>query len=234
MSEKNICAKQFAYILIVDNDKTFQESAIHSIGVPNCAIDVARDEDEAVHKALQHRPQLIVVKQHEPLNINVWTPPKPSAASLICRRARLTTAVRLVTHSDVAVTAHLAMIPDNKQSPMTPILQQRIAQLGLDRRLFSNPQQPILVRPKFVGQDWRKEWYLYCSRDQMTEFLSHHIPFLLGWVHLPLFSGIRIHDLGVVQKQGDVLMVRPPYYLSFNESRDQKVSCRIYSLSTFG
>ena|GEM_PF-3204251 len=226
MSEKSICAEPFAYILIVDNEKTLQESAIDTIRIPNCAIDVARDEDEAVQKALQHRPQLIVVKRHEPLNINVWNPPQPSAASRICRRAHLTTAVRLVTHSDVAVTAHWALVPDIKLPHMTPILQQRIEHMALDRRLFSNPQQPILVRPKFVGQDWRKEWYLYCSRNQMTEFLSHHIPFLLGWNPLPLFPGIRIHELGVAQKRGDVLMVRPPYYCGFNGPRDQ-VLCRL-------
>jgi CheY-like chemotaxis protein len=180
MSVKSNRTETFAYILIVESDKDLRESALNTITVPNCAVDTVRDEDEAVYKALQHRPQLIIVKRHEPLNINVWNPPQPSAASLICRRAHLTTAVRLVTHSDVAVTAQLALNPVHKLPSMTPILQQRIAHLALDRRLFSNPQQPILLRPKFVGQDWRKEWYLYCSRDQTTEFLSHHIQFLLG------------------------------------------------------
>src|SRR5262245_34982142 len=90
LSERSNCAERSAYILMVDNDKSLQESVIHTIKVPNCAIDVARDEDEAVQKALQHRPQLIVVKRHEPLNINVWNPPQPSAASRICRHAHLT------------------------------------------------------------------------------------------------------------------------------------------------
>src|SRR5215510_2687784 len=129
MSEVCSHTESFAYILVVESDETLRHSIPRSNAIQNCAIDVARDEDEAVYKALQHRPQLIIVKRHEPLNINVWSPPQPSTASLICRRAHLTTAVRLVTHSDVAVTAHLASIPENKLPPMTPILQQRIAHL---------------------------------------------------------------------------------------------------------
>jgi hypothetical protein len=220
MSEKSLHAEPFAYILIVENDKALRESA-KTLTLPNCAIDVAQDEDEAVSKALQHRPQLIVVRRHEPLKVDVWNPPQRSAASLICRRAHLTTGVRLVTHSDVAVTIHLGrpFISDNKTTTIAPSLQQRIDYLGLNRRLFSNPQQPILVRPKFVSQDWRKEWYLYCSRGQTMEFLSHHIPFLLGWtigVSSPPFSGFRIHGLGVAQKREDVLLVGPPYYCSFS------------------
>jgi hypothetical protein len=221
MSEKSIHAEPFAYILIVENDQALREDA-KTITIPNCALDVAQDEEEAVYKALQHRPQLIVVRRHEPLKIDVWNPPQHSVASLICRRAHLTTAVRLVTHSDVAMTIQLGrpFISDNKVPTINPSLQQRIDYLGLNRRLFSNPQQPILVRPKFVRQGWRKEWYLYCSRGQTMEFLSHHIQFLLGWtngVSSPPFSGFRIQELGVSQKREDVLMVGPPYYCSFGE-----------------
>jgi len=227
---------RFAYILIVECDKELRESALNTIDVPNCAVDTVQDEDEAVYKARQHRPQLIIVKRHEPLNINVWKPPRPSAASLICRRAHLSTAVRLVTHSDVAVTAHLALKPEDKLPPMTPSLQQRIEHMALDRHLFSNPQQPVLVRPKFVGQDWRKEWYLYCGREQTMEFLSHHIPFFLGWVDRstsPIFKYFRIHSLGATRMQDGVLMIKPPYYCSFRNfgNNQQALSSSISVLS---
>ncbi len=185
MSKESSRTEPFAYILIVESDKDLRESAIQTIAAPNCAVDVARDEDEAVHKAMQHRPQLIIVKRHEPLDIEVSNPPFSSVASRICRRAHLTRAVRLVTHSDVSITFH-----------------------GVVTIACSNPQLPILVRPQFMGQDWRKEWYLYCRRDKTVEYLSHHIPFWLG--------RRLVYNLGGIRKYGDVLLMRPPYSLRFN------------------
>jgi CheY-like chemotaxis protein len=182
MSEETSRTEPFAHILIVDSDKDLRESALNKISVPNCAVDVAMDEDEAVHKAQQHRPQLIIIERHEPLDVNLCAPLRTSAASSICRRAHLTRATRLVTHSDIAITFH-----------------------GTVTIACSNPQLPILVRPEFTGQDWRKEWYLYCGPDSIIKYLSHHIPYLLG--------RRLIHNLGGLQKYGNVLLIKPPYLL---------------------
>jgi hypothetical protein len=150
MSNENSGTESFAYILIVESDKDLRESALHTIKVPNCAVDVARDEDEGVYKALQHRPHLIIVKLHEALDIDPQNPPTTSRASLICRRARLSRAVRLVTHSDVAITIRSKVIwhPMN----LLPLASQ--SEVG---QTFSHPEQVILFRPKFTGQAWRKE-----------------------------------------------------------------------------
>jgi hypothetical protein len=45
------------------------------IKAPNYAVDVARDQDKAIYKALQRRPQLIIVKVHEALDIDPKSPP---------------------------------------------------------------------------------------------------------------------------------------------------------------
>ena len=52
--------------MIVEPDDAVREAILRTVTAPNCAVDVARDEDEAIAKAVQHRPQLIIVKQHEP------------------------------------------------------------------------------------------------------------------------------------------------------------------------
>jgi hypothetical protein len=176
MSHKSSRTEPFAYILIVESDKDLRESALHSIKAPNCAVDVARDEDEAVYKALQHRPQLIIVKLHEALDIDPKNPPTTSIASLICRRARLSRAVRLVTHSDVAITVRSTVVwyPPNLR-PRWP--QSEVGQT------FSHPEQVILFRPKFKDQAWRKEWYAFSGYKRGLEFLSDHIPNLLACRH---------------------------------------------------
>src|SRR5262249_122476 len=147
-----------------------RKSALRTIAAPNCAVDVARDEDEAVHKALQHRPQLIIVKLHQPLEVDPWNPPSTGLVARICRRARLTRAVRLVTHSDVAITV--------VQKQSTTNLDPAEATVSMSRMMntFSDPQQLVLMRPKFKSQEWRKEWYLYCSQEKL-ELLSDHLPF---------------------------------------------------------
>jgi hypothetical protein len=170
MSEETSRAEPFAYILIVDSDKDLRESALNKISVPNCAVDVAMDENEAVHKALQHRPRLIIIKQHEPIEIALWNPLLLSMASQICRRARLNRSVRLVTHSDVAVTVRGVHCNTNFDTAESAVILK---------------PQIFLVKPQFKGQDWRKEWYLYCARDKTMEVLSDHIPFWLGRTSYP-------------------------------------------------
>jgi CheY-like chemotaxis protein len=145
-----------AYVMIVEPDDAVRDSLRRTVSAPNCAVDIARDEDEAVAKALQHRPQLIIVKQHAPLSLDLLQPPSASVASRICRRARLSRAVRLVTHSDAAIT------------------------FKAKTKTFSESVQRIIVRPAFRSQPWRKEWYSYCAHDMASEFLSSFIPFWLG------------------------------------------------------
>jgi CheY-like chemotaxis protein len=171
MSQQSSCTEPLAYILIVESDKDLRESALHRINVPNCAIDVARDENEAVHKAPQHRPQLIIVKLHEALDIDPQNPPTTSRASLICRRARLSRAVRLVPHSDVAITIRL-YLPNSR-----PLSSH--SEVG---RTISHPEQVILIKAKFKAQAWRNEWYAYSGSQRGTDFLSDHIPYWLGWM----------------------------------------------------
>jgi hypothetical protein len=180
MSKERSHIKPFAYILIVESDKELRESALHTIKAPNCAIDVARDEDEAVHKALQHRPQLIIVKLHEALDIDPHNPPATSRASMICRRARLSRAVRLVTHSDVAFTIRSKVI----WHPMNLLPLSSQSEVG---QTFSHPEQVILIRPKFPDQAWRKEWYTYSGSERGMDFLSDHLPYWLGWTSDPPF-----------------------------------------------
>src|SRR5262245_4152691 len=173
MSQKSDRTESFAHILIVESDKDLRESALHTIKAPNYAVDVARDQDEAIYKALQRRPQLIIVKLHEALDIDPKSPPTASIASLICRRARLSRDIRLMTHSDVAITVRSKVVwypPDLR--PRWP--QSEVGQT------FSNPEQVILFRPKFKDQPWRKEWYSYSGPQMAFEFLLDHIPNLLA------------------------------------------------------
>jgi hypothetical protein len=173
MSKESSRTEPFAYILIVESDKDLRESALHTIKAPNCAIDVARDEDEAVDKALQRRPHLIIVKLHEALDIDPQNPPTTSRASLICRRAHLSRAVRLVMHSDVAFTIRSKVIWYPSNFPFCPY-----SKIG---QTFSHTEQVILTRPKFTNQAWRKEWYTYSGSKRGLDFLSDHIPYWLGW-----------------------------------------------------
>jgi hypothetical protein len=174
MSKESSRTGPFAYVLIVESDKDLRESALHTIKVPNCAIDVARDEDEAVYKALQHRPYLIIVKLHEALDIDPQNPPTTSRASLICRRARLSRAVRLVTHSDIAITIRSKVI----WHPMNLLPLSSISEVG---ETVSDPEQIVLIRPKFKDQVWRKELYTYSGAKRGLDFLSDHIPHWLAW-----------------------------------------------------
>jgi len=157
MSDESPRTEPFAYVLIVEEVEEIRDSAPQVIRPPNCAVDVARDEEEAIYKAIQHRPQLLIVKRHEALEIDSQNPPPVSLASRICRRARLSRAVRLVTHSDVALTFR-----------------------GRPSGTFSGPRQLIIMKPEFPGQAWRKEWYTYSAPDRALAFLSRHIPLWLG------------------------------------------------------
>jgi CheY-like chemotaxis protein len=191
MSEKSSRTEPFAYILIVESDEDLRRLALQTIVATNCAVDVARDEDEAVYKAIQHRPQLIIIRQHEPIEIDPWNPPQFSVASQICRRARLYRSVRLVTHSDVALTTPIGRVVRinfrGKAVIMTPsgVVEVRVPGIF-------NPQI-CMMRPKFKGQDWRKEWFLYSSSDKTVKVLSELIPFLLGRTPDPFLSTV-IHD----------------------------------------
>ena len=104
MSDNSPAAQPFAYVLVVEPDDVVRARVLQIVHAPNCTVDTARDEDEAVAKALQYRPQLIIVKQHSPIQVDELHPPSVSIASRICRRAQLNRSVRLVTHSDSAIT----------------------------------------------------------------------------------------------------------------------------------
>jgi hypothetical protein len=167
MFESKQDSQPFAYIMIVEPDDAVRDSILRTVEAPNCAVDVARDVDEAVMKASQHRPQLIIVKQHDPLYVDALQPPSVSIASQICRRARLSRAVRLVTHSDASIT-----IKCRNRLPLP--------------ETFSQPNQCIIVRPLFKTQLWRKEWYSYSAHDMVLRLVSDYLPFWLGnKQHLP-------------------------------------------------
>jgi hypothetical protein len=161
MPDSSRTAQPFAYVLIVEADETMRDLILQKVRAPNCALDVARDEDEAVAKAIQHHPQLIIVKQHSLLHLDELQPPPVSIASRICRRARLSRAVRLVTHSDAAITLRWRIWPS--------------------ARTFSNnhDNHSIIARPVFESQQWRKEWYSYSACDVDLKFLSGHLRFWL-------------------------------------------------------
>jgi CheY-like chemotaxis protein len=151
-----LITQSFAYVMVVEPDDAIREAILRTVTTPNCAVDMARDEDEAVAKAVQHHPQLIIVKQHEPLDPIALKQPFSSIASRICHRAQLNKAVRLVTHSDAAIA-----------------LRAKTKSLTLPARF-------IIVRLVFKSQPGRKEWYSNCANDLTAKFLSDHIPFWLG------------------------------------------------------
>jgi CheY-like chemotaxis protein len=159
MSDSNLTAQPFAYILIVEADDAVRDLIQKTVRAPSCVVDLARDEDEAVAKALQRHPQLIIVKEHSPLHVDELHPPSVSVASRICRRARLGRSVRVVTHSDASITLRWRNWPSTRTFP---------------------DNLCIIARPVFDAQQWRKEWYSYSSRDLTPEFLSKHLQFWLG------------------------------------------------------
>ena len=173
MPGSNRTAQPFAYILIVEDDDALRHRILQTVRVPNCAVDLARDEDEAVAKSIQHRPQLIIVKQHAPLHVDELHPPAVNIASRICRRAHLSRAVRLVTHSDAAITLRWHNWPS--------------------ARTFSDGHCSIIARPVFDTQQWRKEWYAYSTSSVAVKFLSLHLRFWLGVVQpAPSLNIIRM------------------------------------------
>jgi hypothetical protein len=185
MSDSSRTAQPFAYVLIVEADDAMRDLILQTVRAPNCAVDVARDEDEAVTKAVQHRPRLIIVKQHSPLHLDELQPPPVSIASRICRRARLSRAVRLVTHSDAAITLRWHIWPsartfsDNRCTiERVPMGRQRFAR----RKVTFSDNHCISARPVFESQQWRKEWYSYSTCDVALKFLSGHLRF---WLDVP-------------------------------------------------
>jgi CheY-like chemotaxis protein len=158
-----LVTQSFAYVMIVEPDDEVRENILRNVTAPNCAVDVARDEDEAVAKAVQHRPQMIIVKQNEPLDLLSLKRPSSGLASRICRRAQLNRAVRLVTHSDAAIA-----------------FKGKTKTIAL-------PAQFIIVKLEFKSQPWRKEWYSNCANDLTAKFLSDHLPFWLGRIKSPPF-----------------------------------------------
>jgi len=160
MPDSNRNARPFAYVLIVEDDAAVRDRILQTVRTPNYAVDVARNEDEAVAKALQHRPQLIIVKLHSPLHVDELDPPAVSIASRICRHAGLHRSVRLVTHTDAAITLRWHNWPSVKT--------------------FSDSHCSIIARPVFDTQRWRKEWYAYSTSDVAVKFLSIHLRFWLG------------------------------------------------------
>jgi hypothetical protein len=172
MPDNNRTAALFAHIMIVEPDDALRAHIHQTFRAPNYAVDVAPDEDEAVAKALQHRPQLIIVKQHSPLHVDEFHPPSVSVASRICRRARLSRASRVVTHSDASITLKWSNWPTVRTFP---------------------DHLCVIARPVFDSQEWRKEWYSYSNCDLTPEFLSMHLRFWLGAAqHSSSLSLIRI------------------------------------------
>jgi CheY-like chemotaxis protein len=159
--KNEVITQSFAYVMIVEPDDAIRESILRTVTARNCAVDVARDEDEAVAKAVQHRPQLIIVKQHEPLGIPAVKLLYSSIASRICRRAKLSRAVRLVTHSDAA------------------------SQFKRETETLAIPAQFTVVKLVFKSQPWRKEWYSHSANDLTSRFLSDYIPVWLGQIKSP-------------------------------------------------
>jgi CheY-like chemotaxis protein len=160
MPNSDPMARPFAYVIVVEADDAVRDLILQTVRAPNCAVDVARDEDEAVAKSLQHRPRLVIVKQHSPIHLDELHPPSVSIASRICRRARLSRAVRLVTHSDAAMTLKWHNWPSVRR--------------------FSDSRFWVIARPVFDTQPWRNEWYSYSTSDMALKFLSVHLRFWLG------------------------------------------------------
>jgi CheY-like chemotaxis protein len=184
MSDSN----RSAYIMIVEADDSVRDRIQKIVRAPNCALDLARDEDEAVAKALQHRPQLIIVKEHSAIHVDELHPPSVSVASRICRRARLSRSVRVVTHSDASITLKWHNWPSTRRIPDFLC---------------------VIARPVFDTQRWRKEWYSYSSYDVTPEFLSKHLRFWLG-VAQPAPS------LRLIRMPGSLLPWSQPGRISLN------------------
>ena len=188
MSDSNRTAQPFANIMIVEADDAVRDLIHRTVRAPNCVVDLARDEDEAVAKALQRRPQLIIVKEHSPVHVDELHPPSVSIASRICRRARLRRSVRVVTHSDASITLRWHNWPSTRTFP---------------------DNLCIIARPVFDTQRWRKEWYSYSSCDVTPEFLSMHLQFWLG-VAQPAPS------LSLIRMPGSLLPWSQPSGISLN------------------
>jgi len=82
--------------------------------------------------------------------------------------------VRLVTHSDVAITIR------SKVTFYPPNLLRPLCAHAESGQTFSDPEQVILIKPQFTEQVWRKEWYSYSGSKRALDFLSDHIPYLLA------------------------------------------------------
>jgi hypothetical protein len=185
MPDSSRTAQPFAYVLIVEADDTMRDLILQKVRAPNCAVDVARDEDEAVAKAVQHRPQLIIVKQHSPLHLDELQPPPVSIASRICRRAGLSRAMRLVTHSDASITLRWRIWPSAKtfsNNHCTIEWMPRGHRRFATRKVAFSDNHCIIARPVFESQQWRKEWYSYSACDADLKFLSSHLRF---WLDVP-------------------------------------------------
>jgi hypothetical protein len=146
---------------------------------------VARDEFEAVAMAVQRRPRLIIVKQHSHLHLDELQPPPVSIASRICRRARLSRAVRLVTHSDAAITLRWRIWPSARtfsNNHCTIEWEPRDRQRSTTRKVTITDNHCVSARPVFESQQWRKELYSYSACDVTLKFLSDHLRF---WLDTP-------------------------------------------------
>ena len=65
MSDSNRTAQPFAYIIIVEADDAVRDLIQKTVRAPNCVVDLARDEDEAVAKALQRRLYIVKSPSYE-------------------------------------------------------------------------------------------------------------------------------------------------------------------------
>ena len=75
-----------ATILVVEDTKNVRDSVQQVIEEMGFRVEAAATEDEAVERARRHRPDLLIVNQHEPVRVDL-SHPAPTTASRICERA---------------------------------------------------------------------------------------------------------------------------------------------------
>ena len=95
--------KPTATILVVEDVEKVRDSARQIIEEMGYHAASAGNEDEAVARAKQQCPDLLIVNQHEPVRLEV-AHQHPTVASRVSERAQLSADVLMVTHTDVALT----------------------------------------------------------------------------------------------------------------------------------
>ena len=91
-----------AFILVVEDKKNVRDSVQQVIEEIGFRVEAAATEDEAVEFAKRHRPDLLIVDQHEPVRVDL-SHRATTIASRICERAQLGSDLMMVTHPDAAL-----------------------------------------------------------------------------------------------------------------------------------